>query len=872
MNRKYLSIFASLIAVLIINTTTAQEAKEKPKPDFPPIADIVKDAEKLNGYFNLYKKDEDVYLEIPSSMLNKSFLAGDTVVSGNVSNIFEYPGLMSGGSVFYWKVAGKKIYLMLEDISNHPKKGEPVAESVKRAYKDLQTLAVPIVAKTGGTYLINVKDVFFRFPLGYAGGYSTRFAVDASRTNYGTVKAFPKNVEIEVEFAVQPSRSSSIAVPITVNYYLTELPQNGYTPRYADDRIGLFQTDQRDFSVRDEDTTFIRLVKRWNLKKANPEAEKSPPFEPIVYYIDKATPYEYRPTIRAGIMEWNKAFEQAGFIDAIEVRYQEDDATWDAADVRYSTVLWTTTDSGTGIGPSRMDPRTGEIFDADIILDARWLDAMDRNFDYLIDRHGSDLEQNEGMLLTKKLVTDVHEEVNTYNPFHNHSSHMPCQYSNYLHQDMVNSVAAIIVRDVTGDRETEKKKYIHQMLKNLVMHEVGHTLGLRHNFKASAMTPFDKLNDKKYAETNGLGGSVMDYDTANVVPKVEEQGYYHTPTLGLWDKLVIEYGYKEVPGGSPEAQYKQLEEIAKKASTKPYLYQTDEDANFIDPRALARDMTDDLIAFSKQRIQVVKEVWDGLTDRAVNDGEGYQKVRRIYLSTIWELARRFDHTAFFIGGFDLNRDHKGDPDEDASVIPISAELQRDTIKFLSEYAFDDTLYNFDSGILQRLAVDRRSYGGYSTGSFYIQDRIVSYQMMVLRRLFNSQVHQRVVESAIYFTPDEEVFSVDEIFTGITGAIWTELDQDASDGPFNNSSPYISTMRRDLQNRYLTEILLPVITNPTSSYPRDSKAMARLTVTDLKDKITNAMLNAGEFDTLSRAHLSEVLFLINQALEAEYSLN
>ena len=871
----------------------APKAKETPKPDFPPIDEVIEDGKKMEGFFNLYKKKESLFLEVPSSMLEKPFML-NVSFAGGIAQGYLVSGMTGFETILYWKVADNKLFLVDKNVRHVAGKPGPISSAVEEGFADSVIAALPIKGKSGGTYLVDIGDFLFTdyaevgrvLSMMAGGGYS----LDRNRTTWGIIKTFPHNVEVEVAatYATSSARdirtvSDARSIPVTTRFSFSQIPQTGYKPRMADNRIGYFLSAFKDYSKKGSQEPFVRYINRWNLQKADPSAEVSPPKKPIVFYIEKSVPYEYRPIVREGILEWNKAYEKAGFVNAIEVRYQEDDAEWDAEDVRYNTVRWMTGEAGYAIGPSRKNPQTGEIYDADILVDSGWLNYFEWQYETFVEEGQDYLAQRDGLapsepLTVQGLLERAREKYGEIEPSLDRYSQHRCDFAEGLREQMAIGAVASLVRGASPTKKGVPPEFIRQGMKELISHEIGHTLGLRHNFKSSAMIPLDKLNDKDYAERNGLVGSVMDYSLINIAPEGVEQGYYFTPTLGKWDYLAIEYGYKEFgPGGGEDEQ---LAAVASIASTSPYFFGTDGDAGSdVDPLTNTRDMTDDPIGFAEQRTQVIAELFENLVDRVIEDGEGYQKVRSAFLFLLRNMQMSHYHASRFVGGFYVNRDQKGDPEESPALEVVPAAKQRESLAFVCNTAFSDDTYGFGPELISRLTPNRWDHWGSSTPSrleIDIHQRVLTGQMRIIARLFSSRVLQRVHEGSAYFGEDEDIFTLDEIYNDVSNAIWSELGQDVDEGPWSSKKPFVSSYRRDLQRSFLKTVLLRDVLNPSSMLPQDARAVAWVTLGGLKSKIDSVLEEVGDnsdtdLDALSLAHLKESQTRIAKALESAYSV-
>ena len=433
-----------------------------------------------------------------------------------------------------------------------------------------------------------MTKIFMSDDAGIGSAIGTGFSFQSDRSTWAMVKPLKDNLELEVA-AVYTGRSSVETVPnsrgvqVHVHYSVRELPKvgsNGYKPREADDRIGYFLTVIKDFSDKAEDEHFVRYINRWNLQKKDDKAELSPPKEPIMFYIEKTAPVALRPTIEAGILEWNKAFEKIGFANAIRVQNEEDleaqvNLDIDPEDVRYNFFRWITADAGFAMGPSRVNPRTGQILDADIIFDARFLNYWKQDYELFTDEDAARLHPN---------WTPLDEAAHGgMVPTSRHLHTAACRFGHQMQQQMGFAAALMTARgDLAADGKLPKE-FIHQGLKEVVMHEVGHTLGLRHNFKASTWKSLNEIREKGASPTEPIVASVMDYSPANIAATKETQGLYYSQTLGPYDVWAIEYGYK--PFASDET--KELAAIAARSGEPGLDYATDEDTRSSDSDPLS---------------------------------------------------------------------------------------------------------------------------------------------------------------------------------------------------------------------------------------------------------------------------------------------
>ena len=322
---------------------------------------------------------------------------------------------------------------------------------------------------------------------------------------------------------------------LKLHYSLSQLPENNYRHRLADERVGYLLTAYQDLSTKNPSDPFVRYVNRWNLQKKYPNATISEPKEPIVYWIDNATPYEYREAIKEGVLMWNRAFEAAGFKNAIQVKQMPDSATWDPSDIRYNTIRWiNTVDGYFAMGPSRVNPLTGEILDADILIDASLVSSLKKDYrEMVLPTQSSSknftalsaMMQNR-LLCSNELnaIDDDSEEIPVIKRLSTLASKYDLCYGiEATNQFGFGKLALSLLRDLPPTSQ-ETKEYIHQYLRLIVAHEVGHTLGLRHNFRGSTMLSPKEMNNTSITRTRGQVASVMDYIPPNIAPESVKQG------------------------------------------------------------------------------------------------------------------------------------------------------------------------------------------------------------------------------------------------------------------------------------------------------------------------------------------------------------
>jgi uncharacterized protein DUF4953/uncharacterized protein DUF5117/uncharacterized protein DUF5118 len=847
--------------------------------DFEDFDKLTTDSEKSDGLFKLYRKKERLYMEIEPQQFDKPYLFLISIARGIGS------GLLLGGMTWQtdddWLISfrrvGDRVHVVRRNVRFSAQPGTPTAEAVQLSYSDsvLASLRIASVRAVKNSVLIDFTD-FLSTDVGdlasalrlSLGGF---YRIDPFRSSLGKAKSYPINTEIQMNAAyvsdvarpldtVPDSRS----LTITVHYSITQLPETGYKPRLADDRVGYFVTARKDYSKPVEETAFVRLINRWHLEKRDPQAASSPVKKPIIFWLEKTVPYQYRKYVKEGILEWNKAFEKLGFEDAIQVRNQEDDPEFDPEDARYSTFRWITASAGFAMGPSRVNPLTGQIFDADIIFDADFIRIWQQEWDTFHDRPPKPPTGTAG--------------------WDTRPTHMArcgcCDLLQGRTLDLAFGYSVLALRDAAPGGKIPDE-LIGQGIKETVMHEVGHTLGLRHNFKGSTMWDLKDLHDTSKTRAKGLVASVMDYNPVNVAPKGVKQGDFYSNTLGPYDYFAIEYGYKPITAATFDAEQTELKKIASRSAQPDLAYSTDEDTRedfhgrSMDPDPFSNrwDLGKDPMAFARQQADIIEELWQGkLLERAAQDGKGYQRVQQTFTVLLLEYGKSLDFAARYVGGQEFHRNYKGDPDAKLPFNVASTAKQREALEFLKQRAFSDTAFNFSPELLNSLAPERWTHWGIKEPrrlDYPIHERVLRTQALTLGRLYGPLTLARVLDNERKCKPGENCVTLPEVFRETTQAIWSELELKADAKQPTDREPLISSFRRGLQREHL-KTLIDTALHPLGGTPEDARTLAWFTLKRLDKQIDEALKKSDKkLDDYTRAHLEESQTRIRKALEASF---
>ncbi|MEO8493975.1 MAG: zinc-dependent metalloprotease [Planctomycetota bacterium] len=833
---------------------------------------ILKDAKTHTGMMTLYEKESKLYAEMSGSDYGSEYIVLISIAKGVGMNplLGGYSWGFGDDWVWTFRKVDDKVHVIRKNVRFEAKKGYPENFALQNAYTDSVLFSLRIVSKgPKGGDLVDMTPVFMS-DLPQISMVLPGFGFTPDRSTWAAVKAFPKNLELEVAATYASSGreefdtvADSRGVTINVHYSISKLPATGYQSRLADDRVGYFLTVRKDYNKDSDRDQFVRYINRWQLEKPPGATDAAcTPKQPIIFWIEKTVPHKYRQPIREGIAEWNKAFEKAGWLNAIEVRQQPDDSDWDPEDINYNTFRWITADAGFAMGPSRVNPYTGQILDADIIFDADFLTFWKEEFETLT--------PDDVAAMTGGPLDPPKEKASRV--FGMSGSQPDCRLSTGMSSQMAFGTAAILAHADPKVAAELKEKLIMQGLKEVAMHEVGHTLGLRHNFKASKMLSLKDANDAAKTRETGMVGSVMDYSPSNIVSKEMQQGDYYTTTLGPYDYWAIEYGYKTLSGGTT-GEVKELEKVASRSGEPQLAYSTDEDTvgSDPDPDSNRFDLGSDALEYAKMRAKVVQEIIPELVKRTAEEGEDYTQTRRALNILLSQHGQSMFFAARYVGGLQTSRSHQGDKDAKPPMEVVDVARQREALTLLEEQVFSDTPYQFPNDMYKYLATSNWRHWGTSETSrkdFPLHDVVAMWQVRVLDQLTSSTTLTRIHDTELRVKPDQDVLTTAELIERLTKSIFSELDT-VKDGDFTSRTPAISSLRRSLQREYLRT--LSNLAMGHTSAPDDCQTIAYADLSSLGARIDQMLKSNVKLDSYSRAHLVESQSRIQKVLNAELSL-
>jgi hypothetical protein len=836
-------------------TPAAAPAIGQPKP----FADVVKDAKETAGLFRIWQKDDKVWLELAPEQFETPYFFSVNASSGLGEKGF-FGGLMDDSQVVVFrKVSPTLVQLIAVNTRYFAPPKTPQALAVREAFSDSLVASAPIVSQAHPdrkSVLIEVNALLLADIPGAAGEldrtYRQAYAFDARNSSITKVRAtadlaaFNVNAHYSLSRVMQPSASTAPSTPppstlpdirslfLGWYYNFAKLPDEPMRPRVADNRIGYFTTSRFDFATDNTVTPRVNYINRWRLEKKDPAAELSLPKQPIVFWLDRNIPERYRDTIVSGILEWNKAFERIGFKDAIVAKVQPEDADWETTDARHASIRWMVSakPSFGGIGPSQVDPRTGEILDADIGIDpARLRNQRMQRVEFVPEPSAARSDRR---------------------------SQLVCQEAEFAAVEMGFALDLLEARGEIAYDSPAAEQFVLEDLRSIVMHEVGHTLGLRHNFRASTVYSQRQLNDAEFTHAHGVSGSVMEYNALNIALPGEKQGSYMMSMLGPYDYWAIEYGYAQL---APEQEAAELRRIAAR-NTEPLLaYSTDEDASAaIDPDASQGDIGSDPLEFVTRRVELARELLQRWQTRELKAGEDYSILRRNIGRGLSQMGASSLIAARYVGGLTVVRDHAGSPRP--PLYPIAAKRQRDALAMLATNLFSSDSFRFKPEFMQRVTLDyldRDDVHGLGLSvpgiDYSLTTQVLTIQTKVLNQLMSDAVAQRIVDSQAKLPRSEQPFRLSELYAALHAAIWSEL----------KTGRDIDLFRRNLQREHANRIATALI-RPSGSMPADARSQLRAEARALKSEIDAAQAKPG-LSQEAKAHLAETAATLDEALKA-----
>ncbi len=785
------------------------EAKKPEKKDgMKSFEDLIKEgAETDEGLFNVHKQDDKYYFEIPFEMLGRDMLMV-TRIAKTASGI-GFGGGKTNTQMLRWEKEQDMILLKIISTQITAADSLPISEAVENSNFDpiLRAFKIEANGKDSTGVVIDATSLLTSDvkPLGLPQFRRTQYRVtrlDNDRSYVTRVSAYPENLELRhVKTYLagnSPSSSADGAITVEMSNSMILLPEEPMQRRLYDRRVGWFARGTTDYGLDAQQSKTIRYLDRWRLEVKDEDIEKFKrgelvvPKKQIVYYIDRATPKQWVQAIKDGIEDWQVAFERAGFKEAIiakEAPTKEEDPDWSPEDVRYSTVRYLASPIPNANGPHVSDPRSGEILESDI----NWYHNV--------------------MTLLRRWFFVQTAAIN------------PMAQS----PEFDDAVMSRLIRFVSS-------------------HEVGHTLGLPHNFGSSNAYPVESLRSAEFTKRMGTAPSIMDYARFNYIAQPEDEGVALMPEVGEYDKYAIAWGYTPIlDADSPEDELPTLRKWIEDKNGDP-LYRYGRQGNSNDYTAQSEDLGDDAMKASAYGIENLKRIMNNLQDWTYVEGSDYSELEEMYGEVRSQFNRYMGHVRRYVGG--VKEDYKT-ADQDGLVYTHAPKAkQKEAVKFLNDQLFNTPKWMLDNEIIGRL----QDYGAVES--------MRSLQVSTLNNLLEWGKLGRMIENGAL--NGSEAYMITELFADVRNGVWSEL---------RNGSA-IDTYRRNLQRAHIERLETMFTGDEGNSRFGDSldasqsdiRSVARAELKRLQSTIRAAIGRTS--DGMSKIHLEDALERVNDILDPQ----
>ncbi|MEM5479213.1 zinc-dependent metalloprotease [Pseudoalteromonas fuliginea] len=815
-------------------------ADKKDEKESKTLSEMIKGQTEFAGIFSLYQDEKTGkhLMVINESQLNTPFVYFAHTVDG-VTDAGHYRGAYRETKLIEFR----KYFDRIDIISKTPRYKFDESSAISKAsdanISEAVLASIKIEKEEDGKIAFNVNKLFLSEALHKVSptpnpadkNAKKRFKVgklDDKKSRIIKQRPYPNNLDVVVDYVfTNPSptvRGSNAvsdprSVSVKVQHSFVALPKNDYHPRMDDARIGYF-TNQFDQMTSTDWAPYEDVIKRWDLQKKDPSAALSEPVKPITWWIENTTPIQWRDTIRDAVLTWNTSFEKAGFKNALEVKVQPDDADWDAGDINYNVLRWTSSPKPPfgGYGPALANPLTGEILGSDIMLE----------FVFMKNRWIYDTLFTQG--------TMSHGEATN-------TGELNCSLGHEIQQNLM------LAKGLASGEKIEDKEMLRQGLTQLVLHEVGHTLGLNHNMKSSILWDEKEVHDKN--KTQGIvTGSVMDYAPANIAPIGVQQGDIFQTKPGPYDDWAINYGYS-VALADEAAEQARLEKILARSSEHALAFGNDADdmrapGRHIDPRVMIGDLSSNPAAYGADRMALINKLFTELKDKATVKGESYQQLVTSANSLFGQYRAQAGVVSRQIGGVYVERAVVGDTNADKPFTPVSLERQTQAMDILAKFVFaPDVLQNMQP-LYSYLQLQRRGFNHFGKNEDpKAHQMILGMQKSVLAQLLHPAVLLRISDTALYGNE----YSLTQFMQDLTASIFVK-SKDAN------------SISHNLQIEYVNQLIAIAGLGKASKFDNLAKTAALYQLTQIADTSV-----AWGSDIATKAHKKYIDRLIAKALEA-----
>lgn len=838
-----------------------------------PFAEVTREAKRVDGYLPVWTRDDKTWIEISATLMDQPMFFASSIVGGiGVGGL--WPGMMGREHIVSLHRVGNNVLLLARNQHARAPIGSTLARAVSESYSDSLLGIAPLAAapQSGtGALLVDAAvllggdingtqttlETLFRLP----------YALDRNGSGLERVRAQAEGLYVTMRnhYSLSKIPAPAVAAPgaaptnpgaqprppdsvpdarslfLAYAYTLAPLPAKPMKSRLADSRVGYFNSSFTNFGDDTQEGKRTHFINRWRLEKKDPAAAVSEPKEPIRVVMDRNIPEPWRKPLREAAQEWNKAFEKAGFLNALSIEQQKADADWTTTEgVRMLAIRWFAQEGpgSTAVGPSQKDPRTGEILRGAVIIDENRVRVFRARAGEAVPRWAEQLPPNA-------TLAQEHD-------------HDLCNYADVAFDEASFGFDLLVERGLLDPNSPEADRYIADALKNVTMHEIGHALGLRHNFRAStAMTPA-QLRDRAYTQANGLSASVMEYNAQNLPLKGEPVADYNMLTLGAYDYWAIEYGYREY--ANPDAEKPALKALAARSEREPALaYATDQDLGNNDPMINQRDMSSDPLDFAQRQIKLARELWERVTTRPLAADEDLTVYRRALNRVLNSMGASLPFAAKYVGGVYTSRAAAGA--NQPLLVPVPAAQQGAALDVLIKEIFSSASFKFDPKALSRLGVDHNEPLGTAQQGvdFSLPTAVLTLQRGALDALMADSLAGRLADAETKVADPRKLLTYSEVQTRLSKAVWSEL------AAGNKGKGDIDSLRRNLQREHVRRLATGLV-RASATTAADVRAVHRQVAMKLQSQLKTALAGKRR-SSLVQAHLEDSLETLTEALKA-----
>lgn len=764
----------------------AGQASTEPRP----YAEVItSDAKTDDGVFKVHQIGERLFFEIPTAHLNKDFL-WVTQIKRTTTGA-GWGGQAAGNRVIQWTKKGDRILMLDINYSNIANPNEPIAQAVADSNNPTIIRAFPVAAYNDQQDpVIDVTQLFTtEIPEFSVRGRIGGRGFDANRTFLEKAVSFPENVNVEV---LQTFTGATDAAPaagrgrggmqgpsatVLTHYSMVKLPETPMMPRLFDERVGYFTRAVTDYGTEEHRAEAKRFITRWRLEKKDPNAAISEPVKPIVYYVDPATPAKWVPFVKKGIEDWQPAFEAAGFRNAIiAAEAPKNDPDWSPEDARYSVIRWLPSTTENASGPHIHDPRSGEIIESDI------------------------------------------------------------QYYHNV-QNLAKNWYFVQVGplDPRAQKLPLPDELMGELMRYVVAHEVGHTLGFQHNMKASSAYTIEQIRDPKWVKEMGHTPTLMDYSRFNYVAQPEDKidPADLIPKIGPYDKWATMWGYKPIPGAkTPEDEKPTLDQWAREQDEKPYLRFSTEGQGGSDPGDQTEAVGDiDAVRATTLGLRNLGRVSEMLLSATgTRTGDPWTELEEVYGRMVSQWTTEMNHVTRVIGALDSQQKHIGQNGVRFQI--VARARQQEAVKFLVENALATPTLMVRPEILRRIEPSG------------IVERVRGAQQSVLNNLINNAKLDRMTEQVAL--DGSAAYSPVEFLTELRTGVWGDIARGGN----------LDIYRRNLQRTYLS--IVDSRLNGATAPSAEVRSLLKGELRAIGEMVDNALRSGGARDEATMRHMRDVI--------------